>query len=143
MKTAGEKVGKGAGENVSLSPSLPFTPAHPPLLLHRAGLQAWLPDFTPRLVVDYRQDEELRVFQPNPHTRGCYYYAVDVARIAGRKFDWQWVDTAAAEIPALEFCRHSGLAPWALYLALKHGTLGSRRSAQGIFIPGSELRRFI
>lgn len=103
-----------------------------PLLLPRREVLRLLPGFTPDLVADYRRDGDLRVFLPNPATAFGYYFAVDVARIAGRPLDCAWVGQLPEELAPEDFATRSGLCPWALYLALRHGTLPHRRTAHGL-----------
>lgn len=116
---------------------------HLPLLLHRQTVFDWLPGINRRALIEYCHDGELRVFHPNPATRWGYYFAADVLRIDGRRLDTGWLDMLPAELELVEFARHSGLAPWALYLALRHGTLAHRRTAPGVRVLTGELRKFV
>lgn len=116
---------------------------HLPLLLHRHDVFAWLPGINLRALIEYKRDGDLRVFRPNPASRWGYYFAADVSRIAGRRLDTGWIEELPEELATDQFTQHSGLAPWALYLALRHGTLAHRRTACGVRVLTGELRKFV
>ncbi len=120
--------------------NIPSAPA--PLLLHRQQVLATLGLYD-KLVHELAVGGSIRKFRPNPIVAFGYYFAVDVARMTGRPLDTAWVAALPETLAPEEFARVSGLAPRALWTAIRFQTLAHRRTAHGVLLVTSELRRFL
>lgn len=99
-----------------------------PLLLRRSQVLEALPSWDADTLYAYREDEDLRTFQPDPESSFAYYYKSDVARIHGRGLE---VCIEWEELPEWlrrrEFMDVTGLARHALDRACATGMLAAIR----------------
>lgn len=116
--------------------------AHPPLLLHRKEVVDRLGLYS-KLVHELWRDGDLRKFYPNPRTSFGYYYAVDLARMEGRRLPLGWMMSLPELLEPEAFQEHSGLAPRAFWTAIRCGTLKHQRGAHGVRVWSNELVRFV